>query len=713
MGVTGLFAKFVKTHSPSSVLSSRPTASKTRGLCFDLNGTLHPIAQEVFMYRDGCKTDEQLTEKKVKRQKFSFEELEYQFLEKLNKTLSELIAYFDPYEFIIIAVDGIPPLAKIDLQRRRRLGGFLDSTSTAVSITLEEKEKNTPLAGFDISFISPGTPFMEKIHNYILVFLKNNMNKWRANTVVYTSYKEPGEGEHKIFKRLREQTSLEEGNFYDPANKDSVIIWGLDGDLLILSTVSPTAPIYMCRESLNEFVNVDSFKSDLKINPFDFCVISNLIGNDFLPKNTIYATYVQDEVFAAYLKVKKVFEDSGNCCLTYYKEKGVVIPEININYLFSFLKELSKYEADLATGIYFYQQKNKGRLYRTSSILERAFDTKTNKVDMQKYDEIVLNDIRTIHFPASSADDLVLTDALKNSIAFNYINAILWMYSYYTKGGDSVNWNFKYPFLIAPSVGFVVRTILTAENFISNRPKNVYKDEEETPYESNGISSLSLGELLLIITPPKNLKKMFEKKYEYTDLSEKYFFAFLKEGDVKIYDDGKEKEHLREIVLPPIDVKAIKENLLNEYGLKIKKYETENAEKIKNNRINDFEKNRNLAAVNERVLKSKLHEKIEYRHRTPLYEDGDYVYFQRIKKPPFVIPSELASADFRDEKDAVVVSVKNLSSSGSKKKDFTRSEIREVHASAIEKIKKEKKVEDPFLKSFLEQFKLEGIKSGF
>lgn len=676
MGVEGLFSKFVRSHSSRSIIKQKP--SKIRGLCFDLNGTLHPIAQETFMYGLGCKTEEQLAAKRLKKH-ISYEELELKFLENLNKVLSDTISYFDPYEFIIIAVDGIPPVGKITLQRNRRLNAYLENTNQ-IEIPNNDptyKEKNTPLAKFDITFISPGTPFMERVHNFLLVFVKNHIAKLRSNTIIYTSYKEPGEGEHKIFERLRQPLDLENGYFYNPKNLDATIIWGLDGDLLILATTSPTSSIYMCREDLFQYVDVDSFKKDLIINPKDFCVISNIIGNDFLPKNNIYFSYIQDEVFKAYDKVKVKFESKGNCCLTYEDL------EVNINFLFGLFKELAKYEVDLATEVYLYQRTYKGKFYKTSSILERAFDETTKKIDMKKYNEIVIEDLEIIY--------QINKTSISKSLAYDYVNTMLWMYTYYTKGGKYINWDFTYDWCIAPSISFVMDSIKTPEEFLLNRKKNVFAGESDVDFQSNGKTPFNTGELLLLITPPKLLKNIFDTRgyIEYLSLSDVYYVDI--ENGVKIYEDGKEARHQTRLILPSINTKKLKRDLMEIYATKIKIYEKENKEKIKEKRIKDFEE-KGVYAVNERVLKKELPNKIEYKYRKPLYEKGDYVYFEKIRKPPFMIPSNLVAGE--SDSDSIIISIKDL--------NYMKSEVFKKSTPTDEIILKTPE-KSSFLKSFMKQ----------
>lgn len=632
MGVTSFFSQFVKKISPNSVVKSIP--SSIRGLCFDLNGTLHPIAQKVFMYQKYTpKTDEDIATKKRLSSTKTYAQLEKDFFTELEKELDTVIANFKPYSFIIFAVDGIAPIAKINQQRSRRLGAYLDATRSDSSDPIIE----APLLGFTSSSISPGTPFMERVHSFLLLYLKEKKNSIASDTIFYTSYKEYGEGEHKIFAKLRSEYP-----FYDPSNQDPVVIWGLDSDLIILSMISPTKNIYLARESFNELVNIESLKEDISgdgeyLIPNDFCVMSNLIGNDFLPKNNIYNTNIQNEVMLAYHATKEVFKEANNCCLTYEDETK----DLNVNFLFYFFNELKKYESDMATNVYKTQQSQAKFFHRTSSLLTRAFDEKTKKVDIQKYNDFVLEDLSVIMQTDTS------TYEFKREYAFAYVNTMLWMYTYYTKGIDKINWEFYFPYLIAPSISFILEMIPTPQEYLNFRPQNILIEDEGVKF--NILPPIDYGEQLLMILPLPTLEKIFSSTIKIPEFYELSKLIFPIPEKIDFYEDGKRAKYEVQPILPYLSLENVKNIIEDTYAVMVKKYYDKNKDIILQKHRQRFDKKAAekggerfaLSEIQLRVKKDRIHLYPEYKYIKVLYEEGDYVYFPRVYKPPHPIPPAL------------------------------------------------------------------------
>ena len=102
---------------------------------------------------------------------------------------------------VLIAVDGVVPMAKIRQQRVRRFKSAWLRTNNS----------------WDTNAITPGTKFMEKLGT-VLKSIGSKLN-WIISDVT-----EKGEGEHKIMQWLRKETIT-----------GPVIVYGLDADLILLS----------------------------------------------------------------------------------------------------------------------------------------------------------------------------------------------------------------------------------------------------------------------------------------------------------------------------------------------------------------------------------------------------------------------------------------------------------------------------------------------
>lgn len=160
---------------------------------------------------------------------------------------------------VYIAFDGLVPYAKMVQQRYRRM------------------RRPTETPAFDKHQISPGTPFMREISK-TLKFL-------------YPGYElsdtlEPGEGEHKIFLRLRELPADE---------RKSICIYGLDADLVVIAAAqSDLGDIRILREieDTTDFatIHIPSLMEALPVDKETFIKMSVMcFGNDFMPSLAMFS----------------------------------------------------------------------------------------------------------------------------------------------------------------------------------------------------------------------------------------------------------------------------------------------------------------------------------------------------------------------------------------------------------------------------------------
>jgi hypothetical protein len=118
---------------------------------------------------------------------------------------------------VLIAVDGVVPMAKIRQQRLRRFKSrWLAAEEKAAGCRGEES--------WDTNAITPGTEFMEKLGRG-LRSLASARGGWKVSCAA-----EPGEGEQKVMAWVREQGAALDGK--------AVTVYGLDADLIVLSLMS-------------------------------------------------------------------------------------------------------------------------------------------------------------------------------------------------------------------------------------------------------------------------------------------------------------------------------------------------------------------------------------------------------------------------------------------------------------------------------------------
>lgn len=194
--------------------------------------------------------------------------------EKIN----EYIKTVNPQKETYIAFDGVAPVAKLEQQRTRRYKGQFEKI-----LFNKKNEWNT-------SNITPGTSFMKNLSKKIKEYFKNEKN------ILISTSDEIGEGEHKIFNRIRKNNKLLENS--------NCFVYGLDADLIMLclANLNHCKNLFLFRET-PEFIKYIDKKLDpcklYKINmsllakiiceklhindPKEYVFLFFLLGNDFIP----------------------------------------------------------------------------------------------------------------------------------------------------------------------------------------------------------------------------------------------------------------------------------------------------------------------------------------------------------------------------------------------------------------------------------------------
>ena len=206
-------------------------------------------------------------------------EWENNLIQDVCKYLKKIVSLVGPTEQVFVGVDGVVPMAKMRQQRLRR---FKSQWTASEEIRIG-KSQGCPR--WDTNAITPGTEFMDRL-GHALHSCKSSGLRW----IVSTS-DEPGEGEHKIMKELR-----------NTKNKQSHVVYGLDADLIVLSLLQNTHEMWLFREAvecgevqynmLNEeeyrYFSIHKLREYLlykKDNEYllDYVMAMSLLGNDFLP----------------------------------------------------------------------------------------------------------------------------------------------------------------------------------------------------------------------------------------------------------------------------------------------------------------------------------------------------------------------------------------------------------------------------------------------
>jgi len=319
---------------------------------------------------------------------------------------------------LLICADGVPPLAKVIQQRKRR---YLTTYKKIL-------EKND---GWDTNAISCGTDFMNNLDDYLTSQIANHPS------FIFNGSKNAGEGEHKIFTYLQEwKHELIDMN---------IIINGLDADLIILSLISGLDNIYLMRENNDEinYLNINNLKNALlnELKPIwnnlddiqiieNYCVMCSILGNDFIPH--ILSLNMKNNGLS---KLIKITTNAIN-------EKGALVSsdfKINKDCLLSIFK-------------YIAETEDHDVFIEVSKIVEgRIIIDKMIKKD-ELHDEIYNNNKKWRYYYYKSLFNININfeSSLISPVVFNFIKGIYWTYNYYKKFDIDYTW--FYPFNYPPTV---------------------------------------------------------------------------------------------------------------------------------------------------------------------------------------------------------------------------------------------------------------------
>jgi 5'-3' exonuclease len=209
-------------------------------------------------------------------------------IEKYLNNLTDIVNCKNLY----IAIDGVPTLAKMLEQKKRRyLAEIINNIIISKNVKIEDH--------FDKKLISAGTEFMTKLVEHLKqIKIKKKPLGFNINITI-SDFNEDGEGEMKIIKYIEKN------------NLDDVFVYSPDSDMILLLSMLSIKNLILFRhdqrqskiinnnyEYVYNYLDVNRFKDILinyikSKNIFDFdnqkiindiIYIFTLFGNDFLPK---------------------------------------------------------------------------------------------------------------------------------------------------------------------------------------------------------------------------------------------------------------------------------------------------------------------------------------------------------------------------------------------------------------------------------------------
>lgn len=260
------FLKYVKDTYKSSIRST--WLKSYDNMYVDLNHILHHV----------CYTSKNTNE----------------ILSKLRDYLTMLVVSCKPKKRLYLGADGPAPMAKMPLQRKKRLD------------TVKKKEVFDISKNLNLHF-TPGTLFMNSLEHELRGFVEYIKKKFNIEVIV--SITEPDEGEIKIRNKIKK---IDEKN----PNETHIIFSGDSDMILILFTCDELNNIYQVFDKNTTLHYGTMLKlhrqkfGQTNTDKYDFVFLNLLMGNDYIPKTS----YINlENLWGAYKK------------LSPYKKNGLVL----------------------------------------------------------------------------------------------------------------------------------------------------------------------------------------------------------------------------------------------------------------------------------------------------------------------------------------------------------------------------------------------------
>jgi len=437
--------------------------------------------------------------------------------------LAEIVV---PSKTLYIAIDGFAPIAKQAEQRKRRFvaastrGGTADGTV------------------FDSNSMTPGTVFMLELNKYMHYMIRNKINStpsWRNLNVIFSSFRVPGEAEHKLMDYIRALPRYVSEN-------ESHCVFGPDGDLIMLTLSAHLPKMYlfredqysigfyhlidmgMVRENLPSSLGQASLVMDgtrtLNEVTDDFILAGFFVGNDFLPKIQMFM-FLEDGLELMLATVTRL-AGSGTFLTEHEKISHAGFTR--------FVEELARREI-----VYIADQARippADPRFKNETLLKHMSGS---KLDMGGY--------REDYYKKANID---IDDgfAVKN-IALASLQSMAWVFEYYIHGLS--NWRQFYHYHYAPLMGDLVEAM-----------QEITPDEIDFAYliEKN---SPSAPFVQLISVLPPNSAHLLPAPFRH--LLQSPTSPLVKAGfypkEFKIDYEGKTKEHMGVALLPFVDIDKV------------------------------------------------------------------------------------------------------------------------------------------------------------
>ena len=543
----------------------------------DANCLIHPVCFKVVAENPDLKDNDKLEAKMM--------------IAVLNY-LDKIIQYVNPKKGIYLAIDGVAPVAKIKQQRSRRFKSIADKN---LLDNIKKKHSQTIGNYWNNNAVTPGTIFMENLHNRIIEWGKKSTLK-----IIYSSCFTPAEGEHKLLQFIRSNQKLNINYSY--------VIYGLDADLIFLALSTESNFIYLLREAneinkqeskevlnyvsikimkesivntMTKYVNklteeVDKLYGFDKMDPVrlvnDFIFMCYFLGNDFLPhipSLDIHQNGIESLIISWAETMKEIVLDNNKLVYLLNDKKDLqskTLKKVNMNFVIKFINKLASTEESILKDNFAKGRKRmkcdgtpyEQEVFRIENLQFKIDDPIGLGSDTpDKWRERYYN-----HYWDVKPDEI---EQFSEQLVTNYLLGVKWVTQYYFDTCPS--WDWYYPFDHPPFISDIVKYLnkidINKMKFDIGKPLKPFMQLLAVlPHQSNYLLPINLRKLVL--NPKSSIAFMYPTEFEQDYVNKKKYwmaipklppldFDMMKHSYFKYEDEIKKEDIKRNEYKEPLE----------------------------------------------------------------------------------------------------------------------------------------------------------------
>ena len=539
MGIPSYFSYIVKNH-PKIIKKYYKNVLNVDNLYLDCNSIIYDAYSRI--------TFDTLTES-----------VSLTIINAVIKKIEEYLEIIAPKKTVIIAFDGVAPVAKLEQQRSRRYKSwYQNNVSRSIFGKVAPDVWNT-------AAITPGTIFMGELNRMVSEHFnkdselrslskgtesKDSEPEFKVSeqlNIIVTGSDQAGEGEHKLFDyiRLNPEKHL----------KETTVIYGLDADLIMLSInhlpicnniylfretphfiqsinseLEPDANYFLDIPELTQTIiqylskapshinvleevhdNVEIEKTDLA-KVYDYIFLCFFLGNDFMPHFPALniRTGGIDKMLNAYrvtIKPTEYLTDGKTINWNNVRKVVLYLAKLEETYIINEHKSRDnkeRYSKQIYNGLKEKEQNKTEDSEKEKEEKFRQFEAKPlNERELERYINPYKPYWQNRYYRSLFDIKSDSTGLQTKDICLNYLEGLEWTLKYYTSGCPNWRWMYKYNY--PPLLQDLIKYIPVFSNeFMPAKPVNPVSELVQLCYV--------LPKHSLTLLPPK-LKEALLQKY--------------------------------------------------------------------------------------------------------------------------------------------------------------------------------------------------------